>query len=149
MIWGCTSIFNYNLRFPDLVWVFSYFISTMKCHKILKMKTLSNQNRAFFLDFLHWHIFVMTPRMMIVNMKSAPPSPDPIIDKYMWSLSSFSNARMEIVVDAFSTIHIQSLEGFLSCEPLIQTEIDPSVTTKSALFSWWSLRNWWINFSLN
>ena len=95
LIWGCTSIFNYNLRFPDLVWIFSNFISTMKCHKILIMKTLSNQNRAFFLDFLHWHIFVMTPRMMIVNMKSAPPTPDPIMDKYMWSLSSFSNARME------------------------------------------------------
>ena len=37
------------------------------------------------------------------------------------------------------------LEGFLSCGPLIQTEIDPSVTPNSALFSWWSLRNWFIS----
>ena len=29
-----------------------------------------------------------------------------------------------------------NLEGFLSCGPLIQTEIDPSATPNSALFSW-------------
>ena len=28
------------------------------------------------------------------------------------------------------------LEGFLSCGPLIETEIDPSVMPNSALFSW-------------
>ena len=28
------------------------------------------------------------------------------------------------------------VEGFLSCEPLIQTEIDSSVMPNSALFSW-------------
>ena len=40
---------------------------------------------------------------------------------------------------------VDILEGFLSCGPLIQTEIDPSVTPNSALFSWWSLRNWFIS----
>ena len=41
--------------------------------------------------------------------------------------------------------HWIRIEGFLSCGPLIQTEIDPSVTPNSALFSWWSLRNWFIS----
>ena len=33
----------------------------------------------------------------------------------------------------------------VSCEPLIQSEIDSSVTPISALFSWWFLRNWFIS----
>ena len=37
------------------------------------------------------------------------------------------------------------LEKKVSCEPLIQTEIDSSVTPNSALFSWWFLRNWFIS----
>ena len=44
----------------------------------------------------------------------------------------------------YSTIKFQ-IEKKVSCEPLIQTEIDSSVTPNSALFSWWFLRNWFIS----
>ena len=37
------------------------------------------------------------------------------------------------------------VEEKVSCEPLIQSEIDSSVTPISALFSWWFLRNWFIS----
>ena len=40
---------------------------------------------------------------------------------------------------------ISGLEEKVSCKPLIQSEIDSSVTSISALFSWRSLRNGFIS----